>query len=557
MAVRPMASRLTVPRSALDSTVAGAGDVTPMCDRLAMSFVDEWQRPGPTVRQRRVDLAIGLGVAALGVLNLVLSRSVGLFATHASPAAAEQICWVLAVTLPLIWRRSHPEIAAVIVAIAFIGGQVRGVQEQQVSSGAIFAALYALGAWGRDRPRARWLRLVIIGSMFVWLFVAWILAHDQMPAGGPPGASGDLPPLLAGIVNGVIINALIFGFAYLFGETAWLAARRQHQLEAQAEELRAAQALAGERAMLGERVRIARELHDVVAHHVSVMGIQASAARRAIDKDSGKMRTALSAVEQSARTAVEELHRMLGALRASDRESEPPAGVGLDRVEDLTSRVRDAGLTAQYAVYGIPAPLPDSVSQAAYRIIQEAVTNTLKHGRASTVDVRIRYLERELEIDVTDDGHGGPGTATTTGGRGLIGMRERAAVHGGTVEAGPRTAGGYRVRAHLPMAASSPDPAPATAEAEDGSADATAPSAAASSGGTQAESTTPTDGTSARATAPAHGTATGTAGSAGGAPGGAALPGGAPGGGAALPGDAAGGGAALPGGAAAGPGRHE
>jgi signal transduction histidine kinase len=152
--------------------------------------------------------------------------------------------------------------------------------------------------------------------------------------------------------------------------------------------LRAAQALAGDRAVLGERVRIARELHDVVAHHVSVMGIQASAARRAIDKDGGKMRTALAAVEQSARTAVEELHRMLGALRTSDRESEPPTSTGLDRVEDLTSRVRDAGLTAHYAVYGEPVLLPDSVSQAAYRIIQEAVTNTLKHARASTVDVR-------------------------------------------------------------------------------------------------------------------------------------------------------------------------
>jgi signal transduction histidine kinase len=416
-----------------------------------MSLVDEWQRPGPTARQRRIDLAIGLGVAALGVLNLVLSRSVGLFATASSPSAAEQFCWVLAVMVPLIWRRSHPEIAVVIVAIAFIGGQVRGVQEQQVSSGAIFAVIYALGAWGRDRPRSRWLRLVVILAMFGWLFVAWLLAHDQMPAGGPPGASGDLPPLLASIVNGVIINALIFGFAYLFGETAWLAARRQHQLEAQTEELRAAQALAGDRAVLGERVRIARELHDVVAHHVSVMGIQASAARRAIDKDGGKMRTALTAVEHSARTAVDELHRMLGALRESDRESEPAVGVGLERVEDLTSRARDAGLTAHYAVYGEPVPLPHSLSQAAYRIVQEAVTNTLKHARASTVDVRIRYLDRELEIDVADDGHGGSVPAQSRG-MGLIGMRERAAVHAGTVEAGPRTGGGFRVRARLPLA---------------------------------------------------------------------------------------------------------
>ena len=142
----------------------------------------------------------------------------------------------------------------------------------------------------------------------------------------------------------------VFGFAYLSGETAWLAARRQHQLEVQAAELRAAQAVAGERAVIGERVRIARELHDVVAHHVSVMGIQASAGRRVLDQDPGKARTALAAVEDSARTAVDELRRMLGALRdtggAGDR---PPAAAGLDRVEELIASAREAGLTADLA----------------------------------------------------------------------------------------------------------------------------------------------------------------------------------------------------------------
>jgi signal transduction histidine kinase len=243
----------------------------------------------------------------------------------------------------------------------------------------------------------------------------------------------------------VLINVLIFGFAYLFGETAWLAARREHELRLQTGELRAAREAAEERAVFGERVRIARELHDVVAHHVSVMGIQAAAARRAMGRNPEAATTALTAVEQGARTAVDELHRMLAALRTTDE----PAPSGIEHVKDLTERVRDAGLTAEYAVYGRPVPLPASISQTAYRIVQEAVTNTLKHARASTVDVRIRYLARELEIDVADDGRGVPGT--TTGGVGLLGMRERVAVHGGTVEAGPRSAGGFRVRARLPL----------------------------------------------------------------------------------------------------------
>jgi hypothetical protein len=115
--------------------------------------------------------------------------------------------------VPLIWRRSHPCLVAVVVAAIFIAGQVRGAQETQFASGTIFAVIYALGAWGRDRPRARWLRIVVIAAMFFWLALAWLLQHDEMAPGGPPGAGGQLPPLLAAVINQVLINILIFGFA--------------------------------------------------------------------------------------------------------------------------------------------------------------------------------------------------------------------------------------------------------------------------------------------------------------------------------------------------------
>jgi signal transduction histidine kinase len=409
--------------------------------------LDDWRRPGPTFRQRRIDLYIGLAVAALAVFNVTMVRSMGAFIFEHRPGAVEHYAWALAISLPLIWRRSHPEIVTVVTSAVFIAGQVRETQETQIATGALFAALYALGAWGRDRYRARWIRIVAIAAMFLWLGVSWVLSVDQIRDSVTDGV-GPVAPVFAALLNGVVVNALIFGFAYLFGETAWLAARRQHQLEVQAEELRAAQVMAEERAVFGERVRIARELHDVVAHHVSVMGIQASAARRALDKDPAKARSALAAVEDSARTAVDELRRMLGALRASDAEPSPSSTAGLDRVEQLITRVREAGLVGRLAVYGDPQPIPHSMSQAAYRIIQEAVTNALKHANASTVDIRIRYLARELEIDVADDGRGGPATG---GGMGLIGMRERVAVHDGSIEAGPRTDGGFRVRARLPL----------------------------------------------------------------------------------------------------------
>ncbi len=431
-----------------------------------MVSLDDWRRPGPTPRQRRIDLIIGLAVVTGALLNVMLSRSVGTFIWGVEHSAAEQLAFGLAVTAPLIWRRSHPEIVLVITAVVFIAGQVRGAQEIQFASGAIFAAIYAAGAWGRDRPRARWLRIATIGAMFLWLAIAWLIAADQMPPGGPPGSTGELPPLLAGIVSQVLINVLIFGFAYFFGEVAWQAARREHMLAEQAEELRTARAAAEERAVFAERVRIARELHDVVAHHVSVMGIQAAAARRAMDRDVDTARTALTAVEQGARTAVDELYRMLGALRTED-EPAAPAAVGIDRVTDLTARAREAGVTAEFAVYGDPVPLPDSTSQTAYRIVQEAVTNALKHAHASVIDVRIRYLARELEIDVADDGRGATQAALASGGMGLRGMHERVAVLGGSLETGSRSAGGFRVRARLPvLPPDNPVPVPTTVPAQ-------------------------------------------------------------------------------------------
>jgi signal transduction histidine kinase len=421
-----------------------------------MSAVDYWQRPGPTARQRHADLLIGSTVVAAALLNVVLVRSVGAFVFGVRRSAGEMLIWAAAVTVPLVWRRVYPEAILLITAVVFIAGQVRGAQESQIAGGAINAAIYAVGAWGRDRGRARLVRIVVLGAMFVWLAVSWLVAADRIPPGGPPGgppgATGELPPLLAAIVNSVLINMLVLGFAYLFGETAWLAARREHQLRVQADELRDARAAAEERAVFGERVRIARELHDVVAHHVSVMGIQAAAARRTMEKDVGKARAALASVEQSARTAVDELHVMLGALRASDAadaDTVDPAGV--ERVGDLAERARAAGLETRSAVLGDPVQLPASMSQAVYRIAQEAVTNTLKHASASAVDIRVRYLAREVELDVTDDGVGGPPNPRRPGGLGLVGMRERVALHGGTVEAGPRDGGGFRVRARIPI----------------------------------------------------------------------------------------------------------
>jgi signal transduction histidine kinase len=426
-----------------------------------------WRRPGPTPEQRRVDVLVGIAVALLAVLNLTLTSSVGQFALGHPPSWPERILWTVIVTLPLAGRRRWPDAVALIVSATFIAGQVRAAPETQLASGALFCAIYTLGAWGPNHRRATRIRLGIIAAMFAWLTISYAIAIPRLPADAFADAAGPIPPLLAAVVNGVLINVLIFGFAYFFGETAWVAARREHQLEVQAEQLRVSQAEAGERAVMRERVRIARELHDVVAHHVSVMGVQASAGRRVLDKDPVKARAALAAVEQSARTAVDELRRMLSLLRRTDvtnasaERAEPtmPAATdaarstaaGIDRLDDLAASAREAGLDSSVGVFGDPVPLPESLSQTAYRIVQEAITNTLKHAGATAIDVRIRYLANELELDIADDGRGP--AALNTAGMGLIGMRERVAAHDGALETGPRaTGGGFRVRARFPLA---------------------------------------------------------------------------------------------------------
>ncbi|MET8307921.1 MULTISPECIES: sensor histidine kinase [unclassified Micromonospora] len=414
---------------------------------------DEWRRPAPTPEQRRIDLWIGLAVTLLALVSLTLARSTGAFLLGPPPSGPEQVLWTVAVTLPLVWRRRWPAATLLVVSVAFIAAQARSAPETQLSSWALFCAIYTVGAWGRDRRLARQLRIGVIAAMFAWMGIYYAVSIGHIPPGAFSDAVGPVPPVLAAMVSGVLINVLYFGFAYFFGETSWVAARREHELRAQAEELRRSQAEARERAVLGERVRIARELHDVVAHHVSVMGVQASACRRVWDRDPGKARTALSAIEQSARTAVDELRRMLGVLRAPDGDAAaPPPSTGtVDRIDELVERARAAGLTATVGVYGEPVPLPASVSQTAYRVVQEAVTNTLKHAGASLLDVRIRYLAREVELDVSDDGR--TGTALHADGLGLIGMRERVAAQDGVLEAGPRPGGGWRVRARLPLPA--------------------------------------------------------------------------------------------------------
>jgi signal transduction histidine kinase len=197
-------------------------------------------------------------------------------------------------------------------------------------------------------------------------------------------------------------------------------------------------------------VRIARELHDVIAHHVSMMGVQAGAGRLVIDQDPDKAKEALGAIELSSRHAVQELYRLLGFLRQAGDPDPLASQPGLGQLAGLAAGMSNTELTVEVRVEGESRPLPATVDVSAYRIVQEALTNTLKHAGASRADVHLRYWPDELEVEIVDDGRPNGGPVATSGGLGLIGMRERAALHGGQLSAGPAAGGGFAVRVKLP-----------------------------------------------------------------------------------------------------------
>jgi signal transduction histidine kinase len=223
-------------------------------------------------------------------------------------------------------------------------------------------------------------------------------------------------------------------------------AERRAALFAADREARAHEAVAEERA------RLARELHDSVGHALNVVVLHAGAAQRVIDKKPDLAREALGSIETAGRQALGDIERMLGILRAPDEAVQVDVQPGMGQLETLCAQVREAGLPVELSVEGEARPLPSSLDLTAYRIVQEALTNTLKHAGTARATVTVRYEDGALGIEVFDDGRGvTPAAASASGGRGLLGMRERVATFRGELEAGPRAEGGFGVRARLPL----------------------------------------------------------------------------------------------------------
>jgi signal transduction histidine kinase len=418
------------------------------------TFDADWARPRPDAAGLRRDILLAAALA-LGTGLSVLLYTVSEVYEHAAPWWASAL-FVLFSTAPLAFRRRTPLLVAVVVAGAYMLGMIARVPELLFGSINLFVAIYSAGAWAQHRGRARLVRAGIIVAMFLWLFLDLGIRYanpellDELIPGDAPVQSA----IALSLIN-VIINLLYFGGAYFFGDRAWISARDRAELEHRNAELAQQRATLAEQAVVLERIRIARELHDVVAHHVAVMGVQAGAARRVLRADPEGAERSLVAVEASARQAVDELQRMLGTLRAGPLEQPDvaPSTEGLARLPELVEQAQSSGRSISFACIGEPRPAPATVASALYRVAQEAITNSIKHaGRDTAIDVRLRYLDAAIELEVTDTG-GRPDAPAQGSNLGLVGMRERVAAVGGTLHAGPRTRGGFVVRAAVPVAA--------------------------------------------------------------------------------------------------------
>ena len=421
---------------------------------VTMGTTAEWSRLPVGRREFRQDALLALVLGAGLAITTMLYGSAG---TYGDDQAAWWVSALLVVAnaAPVAFRRRWPMTMAVVSALAFAATQILHVPEVFLVNFTLFIALYTVGAWCSDRVRAELVRWVVIGGMFAWLFVA-IAFGWAVPNALPNDDGGLIPPYIALSLLNIVINVIYFGAAWYAGNRAWASAVAKHELDLRTAELAAERERSAAQAVTIERVRIARELHDVVAHHVSLMGVQAGAARRVIGHDPEQATASLGVVEQSARTAVEELRRMLGTLRADEDGGDDvraaPSTEGLGRIGELADSARTAGHPTEYVVVGSVRDVPPTVSAVAYRIAQEAVTNVLKHaGPTARADVRVRYLDDGVEVEVTDDGLGARAARSTSGsGLGHVGMRERVAAVDGRIEIGPRARGGYLVRAWLP-----------------------------------------------------------------------------------------------------------
>jgi signal transduction histidine kinase len=341
----------------------------------------------------------------------------------------------LGLSVPVIFRRAHPVSAFAVVIVIGAFQVVAGIHTSPTDV-AILIMLYTLAAYTPRRTSVPGLVICLVGSAAA--LVRW------------------WPPAHISALSWLTVAALVFAgpslLAWVLGDSMRYRRAYYANLEERAARLEAERDAQARVAAAAERARIARELHDVIAHNVSVMVVQADGASYALGNDPQRAAEALAAISATGRQALAEMRRLLGVLRRDEKVTRAPLP-GVGQLGELLESTRAAGLPVSFTVEGVPQPLPGGAALAAYRIVQESLTNTRKHaGPQASAEVTLRYLEDALVLEISDDGRGAAARSDGAG-HGLTGMAERVAVYGGSVDAGPRDGGGFQVTARLPVAA--------------------------------------------------------------------------------------------------------
>jgi signal transduction histidine kinase len=356
------------------------------------------------------------------------------------PGGAAAVALVLAQTLPLVWRRRYPLTVSLVTGLSTAAYGLAPWPDlaMPIPIGGV-VGMYSVAAWGSRRA-------ALVAGAVAAVVVVVVMS---------------LPRADADVVDAAFASLALAG-AWLLGDRARVQRALAAELQERAVRLEGERADEARRAVASERARIARELHDVVAHHVSMMVVQAEAGPVAVERDPARAAGAFEAIAATGRQALVEMRRLLGVLRG-DADGERAASLapqpGLADVRSLVEQVGRAGLEVELVVEGTQAPLPAGVDLSAYRIVQEALTNAVKHAGPGRARVLVRYGKDDLEVQVRDEGGAGPAPVPAGGGRagrGLVGMRERVSLFGGELHAGPAPGGGFTVDARLPLRTSGP-----------------------------------------------------------------------------------------------------
>ena len=381
------------------------------------------------------DTLLTSALAGIAILSLLSNWELG-----------QKLSFLLAVFLtlmlitPLILRRYFPLAVLIFMMVVEIYYRFLLIPEPRYTAYAVLFAVASAAAFGNRKWRTWVIGVVILIEMIAIVYLG--LFTD----------SGWLKGTILSQFLQLLLNLFLFGAAWWIGEVFRSRREREAVLEERTEQLKKEREENAQRAVLDERVRIARELHDVVAHHVSVMGIQAGAARKVLNKQPDKASEALSTIEASSRKAISELHRLLGFLRPKNQVEGVSPQPSLKQLDVLVKEMHNSGLPVEVRIIGNEQSIPESVDLSAYRIIQEALTNILKHAGPAKATVTVKYSSNMMELDIIDNGHGKiTNSEKKPGGRGIIGMKERVSLHGGELETGNIPDGGFFVRAKLPL----------------------------------------------------------------------------------------------------------